>query len=125
MNHVVRKRRIYNFLHVFVLYGRIAPVGYGLYGKLLNGRYNGKLPVVQTRVVIEKGGGEEGPIQWKVTGASDARGNRKGGREERPIQWKVTGASDARGNRKGGREERPIQWKVTGASDARGNRKGG
>src|SRR6218665_519269 len=50
----------------------------------------------------------ERPLQWKVTGASDARGNRKGGREERPKQWKVTDASDARGNRKGGREERPT-----------------
>ena len=44
-------------------------MGYGLYGKL---------PVLQTRVVIAKGGREERPIQWKVTGASDARGNCKG-----------------------------------------------
>src|SRR6218665_3284633 len=37
---------------------------------------------------------------WKVTGDSDAR--------RRLIQWKVTDAPDARGNRKGGREERPT-----------------
>src|SRR6218665_3199605 len=41
---------------------------------------SGKLPVPQTRVVIEKEEERNGQ-QWKVTGASDARGNRKGGRE--------------------------------------------
>src|SRR6218665_923518 len=40
-----------------------------------NGQYNGKLPVLQTREVIAKGGREERPIQWKVTGDLDARGN--------------------------------------------------
>ena len=61
---------------------------YGLYGKLLSGRYNGKLPVIQRRVVIAKGGREERPVQWKVTGDSDAR--------QRLIQWKVTDDSEAR-----------------------------
>jgi len=50
-------------------------VGYGLYGKLLSGRYNGKLPVLQTRVVIAKEEGRQRPVQWKVTGDSEARGN--------------------------------------------------
>src|SRR6218665_3343598 len=45
---------------------------------------SGKLPVPQTRVATEKEEERNGQ-QWKVTGASDARGNRKGGREERPT----------------------------------------
>ena len=56
-------------------------MGYGLYEKLLSGRYNGKLPVIQRRVVTAREEEKERPIQWKVTGDSDARGNCKGGRE--------------------------------------------
>src|SRR6218665_3555305 len=45
---------------------------------------SGKLPTLPTRVATEKEEERDGQ-QWKVTGASDARGNRKGGREERPA----------------------------------------
>src|SRR6218665_1453422 len=46
-----------------------------------NGRYNGKLPVLQRRVVTGKEEERRRPIQWKVTGDSEARGNCEGGRE--------------------------------------------
>src|SRR6218665_305854 len=65
----------------FFTYSRIAPVGYRLCGKLLNGRYNGKLPAIQRRVVTAKEEERQRPIQWKVTGDSEARGNCEGGRE--------------------------------------------
>src|SRR6218665_3907402 len=94
-------------------YGRIAPVGmdsmesYRRFRRAWQPKRrkrgtanSGKLPVPQTRVVVEKEEGRQRPVQRKVTGDSDAR--------RRLIQWKVTDASDARGNRKGGREERPT-----------------
>ena len=47
---------------------------YRLYGKLLNGRCNGKLPTIQRRVVTAKEEERQRPIQWKVTDDSEARG---------------------------------------------------
>src|SRR6218665_2815247 len=101
---------------------------------------SGKLPVLQTRVVTEKEEERNGQ-QWKVTGASDARGNRKGGREERPTvesyrclrrAWQQKRRK--RGTANSGKlpvpqtrvviekeegRQRPVQRKVTGDSDAR------
>src|SRR6218665_2493265 len=47
----------------------------GAWRKRGSGRYNGKLPVTQRRVVTEKEEERQRAIQWKVTGDSDARGN--------------------------------------------------
>src|SRR6218665_1938220 len=76
----------------------------GAWRKRGGGRYNGKLPAIQRRVVTAKEEERRRPIQWKVTGDSGAGGNCEGGREERPIQWKFTGDSEARGNCEEGRE---------------------
>src|SRR6218665_1831466 len=135
-------------------YGRIAPVGmdsmesYRRFRRAWQPKRrkrgtanSGKLPVPQTRVVIEKEEGRQRPVQRKVTGDSDARGNRKGGREERPTvesyrclrrAWQPKRRK--RGTANSGKlpvpqtrvviekeegRQRPAQRKVTGDSDAR------
>ena len=71
-------------------------MGYGLYGKLLNGRYNGKLPVVQRRVATAREEERNGQYNGKLPVIQTRVVIEKGGREERPIQWKVTDDSEAR-----------------------------
>src|SRR6218665_4174462 len=52
----------------------------------------------------------------------------KGGREERPIQWKVTGDSDARGNCKGRKrgtaDTMESYRRLRGAGQLRGRKRG-
>src|SRR6218665_1692880 len=109
----------------------------GAWRKRGSGRYNGKLPVTQRRVVTEKEEERQRPIQWKVTGDSEARGGREAAADTMESYRRFRGAWRKRGSgryngklpvtqrrvvtEKEEERQRPIQWKVTDDSDARGN----